>query len=150
LSRWMWARITGFRFPPCGCKDLVGSFTLLAYSVGTWLVAPPCWLTWRGLGRSLRLAGLLGGELVGCIASLACSTGRLFGQKVYRTHFGYLVPRYLIVVPKPPNNFNLLRVLLRNLKTDLANVWSSRTKHGSIFVQVLPPVEILGAYECIC
>jgi hypothetical protein len=136
----LWTQRLGWQLRLAGLLDgdLVGCSALLAYSVGTWSAAPPCWLAH--------------GELVGCIASLACSTGRLFGQKVYRTHFGYLVPRYPIVVPEPPNNFNLLRGLLRNLKMDLAYVWSSRTKRRSIFVQVLvlPPVEILGAHECIC
>jgi hypothetical protein len=36
---------------------------------GTWSAS------WRGLGRSLRLAGLLVGNLVGRSASLACLTG---------------------------------------------------------------------------
>jgi hypothetical protein len=57
----MWVGRTGLGPPPrrfVGLLggDLVGHSALQACSMGTWSVAPPRRLAWRGLDRSLRLA----------------------------------------------------------------------------------------------
>ena len=57
-----------------GCGPVPLSLGFRLVGVETWLATPPCWLVRRGLGRSLHLAGLLGGDLVDHSASLACST----------------------------------------------------------------------------
>jgi hypothetical protein len=63
-------------------------------TTGTWLATPPRWLARRGLGRPLRLTGLLDGNLVGLSASLALLNGDLVvSQKVYGLHYGYPIPR---------------------------------------------------------
>jgi hypothetical protein len=74
--------------------------------VGTRLFALPCKLTRRGLGRPLRLADLLGRDLVVHLTSQTCSAGtwssapprglaRSNGPKRgYEPYLGYPVPRY--------------------------------------------------------
>jgi hypothetical protein len=57
----------------CGPVPLDLGFLLVG--VDSWSVTPPRWLARRGIGRSLCHAGLLGGDLVGHSASLACSAG---------------------------------------------------------------------------
>jgi hypothetical protein len=58
----------------CGSTLSAGVPSLRIHSAGTWSFAPPRSLARRGLGRSPRLAALLGGDLIGCPASQTCST----------------------------------------------------------------------------
>jgi hypothetical protein len=86
-------------------RDLVDRSTSRSCSVGTCSIALPHGVARLGPGPSLCFADLLDKEI-------------LVGNKVYRPHFGYPVPRYPTAAPESPSNScELLGGLLRVLGT---------------------------------